>query len=82
MAMDLLLNISVPTISENYDVLVPDFLEIEKLSSLIAKAVEEMSGQRYSASGKEVLCLDGRILHPRFTLKQCAVANGDQIMLF
>lgn len=80
--MELLLNIVVPSISENYDVLLPDFLPVCELMPLISDAVKEMSEHRYKSSGSEILCCDGIILSSQHTLKHYAVANGDHLMLF
>lgn len=80
--MDILLNIEIPAVSENYDVLVPDFLTIKELIALISDAVENMTEHRYKSSGNEVLCYDGNIICPQHTLKQCSVSNGDHLMMF
>lgn len=80
--MDLLLNITVPAISENYDVLVPDFMPVSELVPLIANAVEDMSEHRYQSSGAEILCGNGNVFSSQYTLKHYSVANGDHLMLF
>lgn len=80
--MELLLNITVPAISESYDVLAPDFLTVSELIPLIANAVEDMSEHRYTSSGAEILCGDGTVFASQHTLKHYSVANGDHLMLF
>lgn len=38
--MKILVNISVPSIFENYDLLIPDYLPVKAVETLISEAVE------------------------------------------
>lgn len=81
--MKLLVNISVPAISEKYDILVPDDLRIKIAASLIANAVEELSGHRYVASGEECLCSAEKniLLRHNATLEKYGIQNGDHLIM-
>lgn len=43
--MKILVNISVPSIFENYDLLIPDFLPVKEVAALISEAVEYLSNR-------------------------------------
>lgn len=81
--MKILVNISVPAISENYDVLIPDSLSVRETIPLIAESVEYLSNYRYISSGKEYLCSAERnsLLRPDQTLRDCNIQNGDHLVL-
>lgn len=80
--MDILISLAIPAISKKYDMLIPDFLTVAKLTPLLVKAVEELSEQRYHPSGAELLCGEFGSLNPRFTLNQHDIRNGEQLWLF
>jgi len=81
--MKLLLNVSVPAISEKYDILVPTSLRIKSVAGLIAEAVEELSNHLYVASGEERLCSAEKeiFLRPNATLDKYGIKNGDHLIL-
>ena len=81
--MKLLVNISVPAISENHDVLIPDSLSVREIIPLIAESVEYLSNQRYVSSGKEYLCSADKNLLLRFdqTLRDQNIQNGDHLVI-
>lgn len=80
--MDILINLAIPALSKNYDMLMPDFLTVRELLPLIVKAVEDLSERRYHASGGEILCGEFGILDYRLTLNQQHVENGERLWLF
>ena len=81
--MKVLVNIFVPSISENYDVLVPDFLPVKEVIALIAEAVEYLSNRRYVSSKHELLCLVEQklLLREDLTLRDYNVRNGDHLVI-
>ena len=81
--MKLLVNISIPAISERYDVLVPDDLRIKMVASLIANTVQDLSGGRYVVSGEECLCSTEKniLLRHNATLEKYGIQNGDHLIL-
>lgn len=81
--MKLLVNISVPAILENYDILVPTSLRIKTVAGLIAEAVEDLSNHLYVASGEECLCSVEKdiMLRPNATLDKYGIKNGDHLVL-
>lgn len=83
MALKKIINLLVPAINANYDVMIPGFMTISELVPLIAKAVEELSNGNYVTSGHEFLChkeLDLLLSQDR-TLNDYEIQNGDHIFL-
>lgn len=80
----LLVNLSVPSICESYDILIPDFMRIRVLTPILAGLVAELSSDRYVVSGKECLCIreHSKSLDRRSTVKECGIRNGDHLLLF
>lgn len=54
--MKILVNVFVPAIGKKYDILVPDFLRVRTITSLVARTVENLSDHMYVSSGEESLC--------------------------
>lgn len=81
--MKILVNVSVPAIGEKYDILVPDFLRIRVVTSLIASTVESLSDHMYVSSGEECLCSAEKniLLRPNATLEKYGIQNGDHLVL-
>ena len=81
--MKLLVNIYIPSIAEQYDILVPDDLRIKSVITLIAGAVEGLSDHRYVVSGEECLCSNEKsiLLRHNATLKQYGIQNGDHLIM-
>ena len=81
--MKILVNLRVPAISEQFDILVPDSLRIRKIATLLAKMVAELSEQMYVSSGQEVLCSveQNILLKPNGTLRSYGIKNGDHLLL-
>lgn len=81
--MKILINVYVPAIEMKYDILVPSFLRIRNIASLIAETVENLSNHIYISSGAEYLCsVDKNILlRPNATLEQYGIQNGDHLVM-
>lgn len=81
--MKLLVNVYIPAIAENYDILIPDSLRIKNVANLIAGIVEELSNYLYVASGEECLCSADKniMLRANVTLKKYGIKNGDHLIL-
>ena len=81
--MKILVNVKIPAINGEYDMLIPDFEKIETITSLITDIASEMSGNQYVSSGEEVLChRENRVvLGTGHTLKDYDVKNGDTLLL-
>ena len=81
--MKILINVSVPAIGEQYDILVPDNLRIRNVTLLIAETVENLSNHMYISSGGEHLCSADRniLLRPNATLEKYGIKNGDHLVM-
>ncbi len=81
--MKILINVSVPAIGEKYDILVPDFLRIRVVTSLIASTVESLSDHMYVPSGEECLCSAEKniLLRSNATLEKYGIQNGDHLIM-
>lgn len=81
--MKLLVSVHVPSISERYDILVPNDVRIKNIISLLAGTVEELSDHRYVVSGEECLCSAEKniLLRHNATLKQYGIQNGDHLIM-
>lgn len=80
----ILVNLTIPALSESYDLLIPDFLKIRVLMPMVADAVTELSSGQYISSGKESLCCRelSKALDQGSTLRECGITNGDHLYLF
>ena len=81
--MKILLNVYVPAVGMEYDILVPRFLRVKSITSLIAGAVENLSNHMYVASGAECLCSADKniLLRPNATLEQYGIQNGSRLVM-
>lgn len=81
--MKILVNVHVPAISKNYDMLLPGTLSVQSITELIARSMEEFTNRLYVSSKNEKLCLVERevILRPESTLDENGVENGDHLMI-
>lgn len=73
----------MPAIGKKYDILVPDFLRIKIVSSLVSGAIETLSDNLYVSSGQEQLCSAEKniLLNSNATLKKYGIQNGDHLVL-
>ena len=81
--MKILVNVKVPAISQQYDVLIPSSLRIKRVIPLIAKTVEELSNHIYVSSGRESLCSieKNTLLREHETLESYGIQNGDHLAI-
>ncbi len=79
-----LITLIVPSLGEQYDVFLPKFLTIGESISLLAKALTEITGNRYVTSGNEFLCSSERqiVFNQTCTIKECGIQNSDVLLLF
>lgn len=80
----ILIGISVPSIQESFDLLVPVNMQIRELSGLIAKGLEQVTDGHFMRSGRELLCLKEpeRLLSLTATLENYGITDGDKLILF
>lgn len=81
--MKILVNVTVPAVSQQYDILVPGSLRIRTIVSLIAETVESLSNHLYISSGEECLCSVEKniILRADSTLNDYGIQSGDHLLL-
>lgn len=81
--MKILVNVFVPAIGGKYDILVPDFLKVRTITSLVARAVVNLSDHKYTSSGEENLCSAEKniLLSSNVTLEKYGIQNGDHLIL-
>lgn len=81
--MKILVNVHIPAISQEYDILVPDDLRIKTVVNLIASTVEGLSNRLYIASGEECLCSVEKniLLRQNATLEKYGIQNGDHLIM-
>lgn len=79
----ILIGLWIPVIDEIYDVNVPNSIVITELVALLAKAVEELSGNHYVSSGQEFLCRMStkQVLDGHAKLADYCIKNGEKIAL-
>lgn len=80
----ILVNLTIPAISESYDLLIPDFVKVRTLIPVLTQTIEELAPERYRPSGKEFLCSreSEKVLDKNTTLRDNGIQNGDHLMIF
>ena len=80
---EILVNVEVPSIQENYDIFVPADLQIAVLADVLANGVRELTNGRYGRSGKEMLLrlAPDILLDPEKRLRDYGVGDGARLML-
>lgn len=73
-----------PALKAEYDLLLPDYVQVSSLTALIANTVNELTNGAFVPTGKELLCTrEGkRVLHPDYTLGDYGISNGSRLILF
>lgn len=81
---EILVSIKCPSISEVYDVYLPQSLHVEMAARLLGEGVEQLSNHRYTASGKELLCMakDGVLMKQGLLIQDYGIQNGDELSIF
>ncbi len=75
--------IETPALKREDDFLLPDYLPIKTVKTLVSDIVKELSSGAFVPTGRELLCKkeDGIIMHPDYTLSDYEVTNGMHLML-
>ena len=78
-----LVRLEVPSIRNEYEVLIPDRLKVREVLPLFIKAVTEFSSGMYMSSGHEFLCAKRQnyLLDEDASLADFGVRNGDHLLL-
>ena len=81
--MKVLVNVSIPAISESYDILIPDSLRIKSVVTMITDTVVTLSNRPFVPSGEECLCSVEKdiLLRQNATLEKYGIKNGDHLVL-
>lgn len=81
--MKVLVSVTVPAISKQYDVLLPCVLTVREATRMIVAAVTELSNNRYTSSEHEFLCLPEKdmLLKEEEVLSSYGIKNGDHFVL-
>lgn len=81
--MKVLVNVYVPAISEKFDVMIPDDMEVTKVISLLSEGVGKLSNHLYVSCGEECLCsVEQKVmLRNEAALKTYGIQNGDHLIL-
>ncbi len=81
--MKVLVKLTIPSIGETYDVWIPDFVVVNEVVNMAARAVGILSDNRYVPSGTECLCLKkgSVVLRPDFRLMDYGIRHGDSLVL-
>lgn len=79
----ILVCLEVPSISQSYELYVPDFLTVRELIPLLVKAVKELSDSLYAASECVLLCAKEQnvLLDEKATLFDYAIGHGDHLVM-
>lgn len=81
--MKVLINVYVPAIMQEFDVLIPDSLRISDATKLIVEAVLEKTNYEYQSSRQELLCLkrSNIVLDDSLCICQYGIGNGDTLVV-
>ncbi len=73
-----------PALKTEYDLLLPDYVPVSKLTELISSTVNELTNAAFVPTGNELLCTrEGKkVLHPDYTLADYGVSNNSRLILF
>ena len=75
--------VEVPLIEERYEVYIPIGKKIHKVSSILSKAVSELSGGHYPIKKDAMIYskLTGKPYNINMTVKDSDIKNGSEIIL-
>ena len=79
----ILIFLEVPSISEKYEVSVPIHLKVKDVSTLLIRAVSELSERAYFGSDQALLCIKeyNSALPENSTISELGIKNGDHLVL-
>lgn len=80
----ILITLIVPSVEEQFDVLIPDFLKIKDITALLAEAVSDITQNMYVPSGSEILCRRNpqMVLNMERAMLDYRLAHGECLYLF
>lgn len=80
----LLVTIEVPSVEQQFDLLVPPSLTPSLLRELLYQLLNELTVSAYVSSGRETLCRreDRKILPSEVSLEDSGIRMGDHLILF
>ena len=83
MGNNVLVNLDIPAIRENYDLLIPDDVDILSLTQMLANGIRDISSGRYGLSGKEMLMhrTPDMLFDPARTLWEYGIKDGATLVL-
>lgn len=78
-----LVEITVPAAGEKFDVFIPQDSQMSEVLSLVAAALSDLSGGRYTAATDAVLCdmETGIIYNVNMAVAELGIQNGSRLML-
>lgn len=79
----LLIKVYVPALEDDFDIFIPDDLQLNEVISFISKAVEQYSEGQYRSNSKEILCEkeSGNILDINYSAYELGIYNGSKLVL-
>lgn len=79
----IILNIKIPAISKDYDVLINPDMNVKDIIILLCMAVEDATNHSYLSSGSEILCSAERmtILRNDESIKKYGLKKGETLLL-
>lgn len=81
--MKLLVNIFVPAVNVEFDILVPEDIKVRLLTLLVTKKIEELTSKTYISSNGETLCHEDKniLLRQNTSLNKYGIKNGDRLII-
>ncbi len=75
--------VEVPLIESKFEVYIPISKKMHKISSILGKAVSELSGGHYPIKENAEIYskLTGKQYNPNITVKESDIRNGSEIIL-
>jgi hypothetical protein len=78
-----LINVSVPSLADSYDVFIPRDIRINDVIPYISRAIERFSEGEYQSSSREILCeyITGKIFDINYSADELGIGNGSRLIL-
>lgn len=79
----ILVILHVPALNEQFEVLLPSFLTVEKTIQLLTEALSDLSQKRFVKSANTLLCVAGGRAPLSFvsTICECGIQQGDHLYM-
>ena len=76
--------LEVPATGQSFDIMIPTYMPIGKVTGLLSGAVRELSSGQYVRTGDELLCRrDGaQLLRRSSTPEEYGICDGEHLILF